>query len=255
MEHGRKIKKHQEWLSKELSNTIENFNEMFISNLSQSLTQIFVDKEKKKDEIESEIEEEEEEEEGDAIFEVEIVNQKNSDLQKSDQIDIEASLESTSKIELNLEGDTEPIEDEKEELEPENIDQEIEDNHEAKTKDKEMQDQLKEQELTIIKIEGSLQEREKLLEAVKESHALMQNSLLEEMKKEYFKKVKEMESEINNLKVDHSLSLRRVSSQGDKTKIEEQYKKKLTELEEKLKLYKVKEKRAKENGKRSSQTD
>ena len=45
MKHGRKIKKHKEWLSNELSNTIENFNEMFISNLSQSLTQIFVNKE------------------------------------------------------------------------------------------------------------------------------------------------------------------------------------------------------------------
>ena len=246
MEHGRKIKKHQEWLSKELSNTIENFNEMFINNLSLSLTQIFVDKEKKKDEVESDAEDEEEEEEGDAIFEVEVVNQNNSDQQKSEQIDTEASLESHSRLETNDEGDIEQIDNEKEDIDPENVDLEIEENHEAKAKDKEMQDQLKEQELTIIKIEGSLQEREKLLEAVKESHALMQNSLLEEMKKEYFKKVKEMESEINNLKTDHSQSLRKAGSQGDKNKMEEQYKKKLTELEDKLKHYKVKEKEQKQ---------
>lgn len=245
MEHGRKIKKHQEWLSKELSNTIENFNEIFINNLSLSLTQIFVDK-NKKNEADSDVEEEEEEEEGDALFEVEVVNQTNSDQQKSELVDTEASLENSSKLDTNAEGDAEQTEEEKEDIQPENVDQEIEENQEAKVKDKEMQDQLKEQELTIIKIEGSLQEREKLLEAVKESHALMQNNLLEEMKKEYFKKVKEMEHEINNLKADHSVSLRKAGSQGDKNQMQEQYKKKLTELEDKLKHYKVKEKEQKQ---------
>ena len=107
-----------------------------------------------------------------------------------------------------------------------------------------MSDQLNEQEKAVIKIQGSLQERERLLEAVKESHSLMQNTLLEEMKKEYFKKVKEMEFEINKLKSDHKLSIRGAST-TDKTNLESQYKTKLANLQEKMKHYKVKEKEQK----------
>lgn len=226
MEHGRRVKKHQEWLSKELSNTIENFNEMFISNLSLSLTQIFVDKDKNKagESIHEDLaeEDEEEEEEGDDVYEVEVVNQKVDDQMKSEQVDPHESIEAT----LNEEEKHDVLEfdENEEEPQPEIIENAILENSEAHVKNKELQDQLQEQEKTVIKIEGSLQEREKLLEAVKESHALMQNTLLEEMKKEYFKKVKEMEYEITKLKTDHTLTMRGATSQRDKTTIEEQYK-------------------------------
>ena len=182
MKHGRRVKKHQEWLSKELGNTIENFNEMFISNLSQSLTQIFVDKDKKNqskptENSEESEENEEEEEEG------EVIGQKTQDEQKSLQVD------ENIEISDGKEGD-ESKDEEEEKVDPkatQNIDEAICQNVEAQSKDKEMANQLHEQEKAFIKIEGSLNERERLLTAVKESHSLMQNTLLEEMKKEYFK--------------------------------------------------------------------
>ena len=41
-----------------------------------------------------------------------------------------------------------------------------------------MQESIKEQEQAVVKIECSISEREKLLEVVKESKALMENNLL-----------------------------------------------------------------------------
>jgi len=253
MKHGRKIKKHQEWMSKELGNTIENFNEMFINNLSLSLTQIFVDKDKKKKaemtQEQTDIEEdEEEEEEADTVFEVEVVNQQVSDVLKAHQVDLSAHIEGDhqNSSQANSNEYDGYQEEAKNEVDTEEvIDGVINENNEANVKDKEMQEQLHEQEKAVIKIEGSLQEREKLLLAVKESHKLMQNSLLEEMKKEYFQKVKEMEYEIEKLKTDHKLSLRGVTSQGAKNSMQMQYTQKMSNLEQKLKLYKVKEKEQK----------
>lgn len=245
MEHGRKLKKHQEWMSKELNNTIANFNDLFINNLSQSLTQIFIDKDKK-DEVhsdhESEGEDEEEEEEGDDVFEVEVVGQKAQEIERAIRAEEDHNLEIPDELDVDDNLDEEEL---KTEVIPETEDELINSNIEAQTKSKEMQDHIFEQEKTVIKIEGSLKEREKLLEAVKESHSLMQNSLLEEMKKEYFKKVKEMEYEIEKLKADHKLSIRGATSLDHKTSIEEQYKQKMNEFEEKLAHFKQKEKEQK----------
>ena len=63
------------------------------------------------------------------------------------------------------------------------------DDVETKEKNKEMQESIKEQESAVVKIECSISEREKLLEVVKESKALMENNLLQEMKKEYYIKI------------------------------------------------------------------
>jgi len=49
-----------------------------------------------------------------------------------------------------------------------------------------------------------LTEREKLLEVVKESKALMENNLLQEMKKEYYIKIQELENEIDTFKKQHT---------------------------------------------------
>jgi hypothetical protein len=255
MQHGRKIKKHQEWMSKELGNTIENFNEMFINNLSLSLTQIFVDKdhkikEQQQESENSDEEDEEEEEEGDHVFDIEVVGQAQHDLEKSQKVDqhLHIALSHNRKYTEEGEEDKEDMDDGQtpaSDLYPEHIDELIEQSDEANAKNKEMQEHIKEQEKTVIKIEGSLRERERLLEAVKESHSLMQNSLIEEMKKEYNKKVKEMEYEIDKLKADHKLSIRGATSQGDKNNIEEQYKKKMVDLEDKLATYKTKEKQQK----------
>lgn len=148
-------------------------------------------------------------------------------------------------ININEEGENNQCEEEK--VDPyasQNIDEAICQNIESQSKDIEMSSQLQEQEKAFSKIEGSLNERERLLKAVKESHGLMQNTLLEEMKKEYFKKVNEMEYEILKLKSDHKLSIRGVST-TDKSNLETQYKSKLSQLEVKMKTLKVKEKEQK----------
>jgi hypothetical protein len=40
-----------------------------------------------------------------------------------------------------------------------------------------------------MSLDGNLKDKEILLDAIKESHKLMQNNLLEEMKMEYHKKI------------------------------------------------------------------
>lgn len=67
-----------------------------------------------------------------------------------------------------------------------------------------MQESIKEQESAVVKIECSISEREKLLEVVKESKALMENNLLQEMKKEYYIKIQELENEIEGIKKQHT---------------------------------------------------
>jgi hypothetical protein len=67
----------------------------------------------------------------------------------------------------------------------------------------EMKESIKEQESAVVKIDFSLNERERLLEVVKESKSMLESNLLEEMKKEYYFKIQEMENEIDNLKTNH----------------------------------------------------
>jgi hypothetical protein len=61
----------------------------------------------------------------------------------------------------------------------------------------------------IFKIEGGLAEKEKLLNAIKDSQKRVQNQLLEAMKNEYHKKIITLESEIKNLEKEKGEALRK----------------------------------------------
>jgi len=45
-------------------------------------------------------------------------------------------------------------------------------------------------------LDGNLKDKESLLEAIKESHKLLQNNLLEAMKNEYHKKIASLDNEL-----------------------------------------------------------
>lgn len=70
---------------------------------------------------------------------------------------------------------------------------------------------------------------------------MLQNNLLEAMKNEYHKKIQSLNSEINDLERDRNENLKKADGQLQKNKVEEGYKKKLKELEDKLKDTKKKE--------------
>ena len=63
----------------------------------------------------------------------------------------------------------------------------------------------------------------------------MQNHLMEEMKHEYHKKVQILESEIKQLEKEKLDAMKKVGS-GEKNKVEENYRKKVKDLEERLKI-------------------
>ena len=105
----------------------------------------------------------------------------------------------------------------------------------------------------MIVIDGSLKERERLLSAIKESHKLMQNDLLEEMKKEYHKKIVVLEKEIDVLNKEHKDSLSKAGSDRQKkAKVDSAYKARIAELEDKLQTQK---KHDKEQAKKTRETE
>jgi len=93
----------------------------------------------------------------------------------------------------------------------------------------------------LVYLEGDLKDKEGLLDAIKESHKMIQNNLLEAMKNEYHKKIQTLDSEIKNLEKERGESLKKADSVQQKNKVEEGYKKKMKELDDKLKDLKKKD--------------
>lgn len=179
MDNGRKLRATKgDFMSNELEKSVQNFNEMFINNLSFSLTQIFVNKNEDGEEIvTTNIEEKKDDQDTDEDEEEEI-DMMDEDDEIQDEYDIQ---------------DMDPVESSPKK---EEVDEVLNESEVDKTQNIEMQEQINEHEQAVFKIEGTLKEREKLLEAVKESHSMMQNNLLDEMKKEYHQKVSELELDI-----------------------------------------------------------
>ena len=69
----------------------------------------------------------------------------------------------------------------------------------------------------------------------------MQNNLLETMKNEYHKKVGQLESELAFVEKEKSEHLKKADTAQQKSKVEDSFKHKLKELEDKLKNYKAKD--------------
>lgn len=100
---------------------------------------------------------------------------------------------------------------------------------------------LQQHELQIVTLEGDLKNKEALLSAIKESHKMMSGNLLEAMKNEYHKKIQQFQTEMQLLEQERVESLKKADTVQQKSKLEEAYKKKLKELEDKLKEAKQKD--------------
>ncbi len=90
-------------------------------------------------------------------------------------------------------------------------------------------------------MEGDLKDKEGLLEAIKESHKMLQNNLLEAMKNEYHKKIQQLDLEVKQLERERSESLKKAENVQQKNKVEEGYKRKMKDLDDKLKDLKKKD--------------
>lgn len=126
----------------------------------------------------------------------------------------------------------------------EEIDQVLTNDAETTEKQKELQESIQEQEKAVIKIEVTLTEREKLLEAVKESKNFLETKLLEEMKKEYYIKIHEMEDEIEILKKSHTQN-RKIAPASKVSQLDAKYDDKISEMTARLNDYRIKEKEQK----------
>ena len=135
---------------------------------------------------------------------------------------------------VSFSGENEEVKGEEEPSEVQ-LESAIENDPVAKEEDEKMKAQIKDNEQLVIVIDGSLKERERLLSAIKESHKLMQNDLLEEMKKEYHKKIVVLEKEIGVLNKEHKDSLSKAGSDRQKkAKVDSAYRTRIAELEERL---------------------
>lgn len=90
-------------------------------------------------------------------------------------------------------------------------------------------------------LEDSLKTKEQLLSAIKESHKTLSMNLLEAMKNEYHKKIAAFQQEIFQLEQERADQLRKADSQQMKTKLEDYFKKRLKDLEDKVAQAKAKE--------------
>lgn len=120
---------------------------------------------------------------------------------------------------------------------------EVEDEEDPPAAAPEEDEILQEHTSIILKLDGSLNEKEKLLAAIKESQSQMQHDLIDLMKNQYQQKVLELTNEITQLEHQKCQSLGKSQiSQNERKKIEEQFKAKQRELENQLKLFKEKNK-------------
>lgn len=110
----------------------------------------------------------------------------------------------------------------------------LQNNEEIKQADAEVQQQLQAQEQQINYIEGDLQDKESLLKAIKDSHNMLQNNLLEAMKNEYHKKIQQLDNEMRMMEKEKNESMKKAENPMQKSKLEDQYKKKMKELEDQL---------------------
>jgi len=90
---------------------------------------------------------------------------------------------------------------------------------------------------TLSKVEGDINEREKMLEQIKGLHKEMQKNLITIMEQQYHKKIEDLERDIEKLKKDQEKAVQ-LAPKDNRGTIDLQYKKKIGEYETKIKDYK-----------------
>ena len=124
--------------------------------------------------------------------------------------------------------------------------QEIEETEETEepeeSEDEEARKNLQQEQLN--RMESSIQEKEELMKTIQETFKEHQNKLMEEMNGQYYKKMLELEGELNKIvsERDQALEKMRESSSSDKQRVSERYRQKIAQLEEQLKHNRNKDK-------------
>ncbi len=90
-------------------------------------------------------------------------------------------------------------------------------------------------------LEDELKTKESLLESIKLSHKTLTSNLLEAMKQEYHKKISAYQTEMDTLKEELADKLRRADNTQQRTKLEEAYRKRMKELEDKERVARQKD--------------
>jgi len=96
----------------------------------------------------------------------------------------------------------------------------------------------------MLLVDGNLNEKEELLKSMTQNQILLEKSLMDEMKNQYYKKVMLMEQEVKALEKQRDEALSKVSGamvDNDKNKVITTYKQKISELETKMKDFRKKE--------------
>lgn len=87
----------------------------------------------------------------------------------------------------------------------------------------------------LVNLEDNLKDKEALLQAIKDSQKALSNNLLEAMKCEYHKKIRQLQEEMERLEVERAENVRRAGGDASQRgKVEDQYRKKLKEVETQL---------------------
>ena len=90
----------------------------------------------------------------------------------------------------------------------------------------------------VQELEVEVKDKEVLLETLKTSQRELQDTLLSAMKEEYHKRIQEMNEEILRLEKEKDESLKKTTGNAQKSKVEDMFKQKSTELKQKLKVSK-----------------
>lgn len=104
-----------------------------------------------------------------------------------------------------------------------------------------MRTDLHQKEQVIVSLEDEIKKREQFLQLAVEQQKELSQKLVEAMKNEYHKKIQYLQQEQLNMEQERAEQLRKAETMQQKTRVDENFKKKAKELEEKLAIAKAKE--------------
>jgi kinesin family protein 4/21/27 len=130
-----------------------------------------------------------------------------------------------------------------EELRTEESGSDEEVNEEPDEADLEAEARLNAQEEELKHIEGSITEKEDLLRTIEGSFKEMQTALMSELSEQYHHKIQELEGELRNVHSEREQALEKLKEapSSEKQTVNERYRVKITQLEERLKMNKAKD--------------
>ncbi len=84
----------------------------------------------------------------------------------------------------------------------------------------------------MTELDGMLQSKEIILKAVKEKHIELQKQIVSAMNNQFHSKIQTLEAEIQQLERERAESVQKAPTAAHKSNLEENYRRKLRELQE-----------------------